>query len=750
MKKEEIKPLVTGPSWQKGDLNIFYLPSQELEVRAPRSLINQLVKLCNGQRTLTEVTDEISKSWDRTSVVDLIDSLIKNCVICDSSSLARHFWPYTENPTAFGLELSDTEILQLVSKAERRNKSGRKGEEIPIKKTNLTSIIEKRISTRTFSSEKVAFEIIAQMLWAGYGIVKESHFLLDDDTQKRKVWQGKRLLRHTVPSAGALYPIRISLILLRPTGKYSKGIYDVHFKKHDSIELLTKERTPLEIIKSFADQMIFNKAQGIIVVSGSFGLSGTKYGNRSMLYVTLEAGHVAQNIHLAAVENNIGTVEIGGFLEKPMKKALRLPESFWPLTTILFGKRETLKKTIPKEALALKTQWAYPFAEKYKVPFSMVFVQPDGEDSEEWSCGRSRDPEIAIKKAVSEAYEWKACNKIPNNLVRAPFKELAKAIDPRTIVAYHNRQYLRKNFPLKCFEKNHQYDWVKGNNVLSNKQVYILAQCVYFPYPSRNKLYTWANSSGAAAHIDKGKAIQHATLELVERDAFMIAWLNRLQLPAIAFNSLPNFIQKRIRVLRNSGFRVIVKNFTLDLAPVIFVFLQNKNLTTTICAACSSFDTLRAIDHALEEAEASAYCRLRNKETEYIKPRDVHRTFHHGSLYEQPQYFQCADFLAKSKIQMKFTDIAKKTPKNWNHFLRNIDSMGFQLLTVKLGPVQQFSNYEIPKIEKVFIPGIVPISFGFGLEPCGMERIYNLPIKLGYRASSLRFSELTKFPHPYT
>jgi len=94
----------------------------------------------------------------------------------------------------FGRELSDQAIFRLVDKANRRNLSGPAGIEIPVGLTNLSRIIEQRISIRTFTSEVISMETIALMLWAGYGIVESPHLLDESDPQRKKVWQGQRCL----------------------------------------------------------------------------------------------------------------------------------------------------------------------------------------------------------------------------------------------------------------------------------------------------------------------------------------------------------------------------------------------------------------------------------------------------------------------------------------------------------------------------------------------------------------------------
>ena len=750
MKNATKKPVLTGPYWQQGGVSIFYLPNKAVEVKAPRALINQLAKLCDGQKTLAEIIVSLSTNWNKDSTEKLLESLYSNNIICEAASISGHLWPYVSNPTMFGRELSDQTILRLVKKASCRNLSGPKGLKIPVKQTNLSRIIERRISIRTFRSEDISMEKIALMLWAGHGIVRRPHLLKEKNPQRKKVWQSLRFHRHTVPSAGALYPIRLSLILLRPTRGYRAGIYNIFFKKHGIVDLIPTKVDPTKALRSFADQTICNEAQGVIVISGSFELSGEKYGNRSVLYVSLEAGHIAQNIHLSAAENEIGTVEVGGFLEEPMGKILQLPKGFWPLTTILFGYPKTTITAKPSGGGNLDVRWAPPIADSYELPFSMAFARPKDKVTRDWSCGRAYDPSLALTKAVSEAYEWQACGKVPNNLVKASFRDLNGAIDPRTVVSYHEQQYRKKNFPLRPFDEQHQYLWTNGSNVISGETVYILADCIFFPYFPRTPRYTMANSSGTAARFDRDEAIRHATLELIERDAFVIVWLNRLRMPNISTRSLPEFIQKRIREMEKTGFRIVVKNFTLDLAPVIFVFAQNEKLTTTICAACSSFDVVSAISHAMEEVEAAAYCRLRNRTVESITPLKVQRTYHHGDLYKQPRFFQQADFLAAGSIVSRFADVTKKTSKSWEELLERFETVGFSLLTVSLIPDDQFLDFQIPRVEKVLIPGTAPMSFGYGLEPCGMERVYSLPARLGYKKTKLGYSELTKFPHPYT
>jgi ribosomal protein S12 methylthiotransferase accessory factor len=754
LNKSQYLPIIICPCRIGRLTTIFYLPEKEVLVHAPESLIIEIIQVCNGEVSLNDAMIILGKKWQLNSVQEFIEHLKLTGIICDSRSVGNHVWQFVKNPTRFIHNLSNKKILQLVRKADRRNKCGSGDFIVTTQTSPFHDLLEKRHSTRTFSRKTVTEKTVAQLLWAGYGVVRSPLPLEDDNPQQVKVWQKDRsknlLARHTVPSAGALYPIRLSLGLLYPNDNLAAGIYDVYYKTPGFVELTLVDSDPTKLLRSFADHTVCNDAQGVIVISGSFEISGEKYGNRSMLYVPLEAGHIAQNIHLSAAEQNIGTVEVGGFLEEHMRLTLGLPKNYWPLTTIIFG-HAAQDKTMCLDDSNTELQWMPSSTKSYHLPFSMVFSRSKNNSGSEWACGRSKDPFLAASKALSEGYEWNACGKIPKDLVQSSFATLDGAIDPRKIVRYHNRQYTRKKFPLKPFDENCPYLWRYGLNILTNEKTFILSDCIYFPYTSPTPRYTHANSSGAAAHPLWEGAVRNATLELVERDAFMIVWLNRLLMPNIRFSSLPQGFQSRIRALQGAGFRVVVKDLTLDLTPVIFVFAQNKSLPLTTCAGCSGFETEEVLDHALMEVESAIYCRLANNQpTKRVRVHGVYYTDEHGSLYEQHEFFRRADFLFASKSRVQFAHIGSTAPLTWQQLLDQFHKSGYSPIVVDL-----LCSDDNPKpvpltVVKVFIPGIIPMSFGYGLEPCGMDRIYNLPVHLGHQAVPMSYEKLTKFPHPYT
>jgi ribosomal protein S12 methylthiotransferase accessory factor len=53
------------------------------------------------------------------------------------------------------------------------------------------------------------------------------------------------------------------------------------------------------------------------------------------------------------------------------------------------------------------------------------------------------------------------------------------------------------------------------------------------------------------------------------------------------------------------------------------------------------------------------------------------------------------------------------------------------------------------QVVKAVIPGLVPIAFGWGLEPLGLPRLRKVPTVCGLRRTELALDQLNRFPHPF-
>lgn len=705
----------------------FSLLDKEVVLDIDQTVISDIIEKLLSNNSLREAIDILSTKWDKENILSLIEYLIDEEVIVDGKNLTNYISKLTSNPQIFQTTISKEGIKSLTEDAIKEQRKTSPVEEYSPEKSFFSEILIDRKSVRNFSSEKIDFQKVINILWAGYG-----------ETSNDKINSSR-----TVPSAGALYPIQLRLVILNNEVGLGCGIYSVNFTEEGKLGLNKIGEDIDKVRRSYIDPYTpTHNAAGVIVICGSFSRPSAKYGNRSFIYVPLEAGHVAQNILIEATRQKVDTVEIGGFIDDLLIESLNLENSYRPITSIVFGKEDQNMNNSEKLS-QIEIDWAIPMSDIFKPDFAIASVRLSPKRS--WSHGRDKSPEIALIKAMSEAKEWTSCGNVPE-LTYAKYNELSNVINPIEIISFHDSQYARDPFPFVRFDKELVYGWTKGLD-LSGKEWHILADHVYFPYFPETPYHCYANSSGCAAHPSLETAVELGTLELIERDSFMNTYLNRLSLPRIKESSLPGQIQKRIHDLKQVGFDVKVIDHSLDLAPVAFVFAQNKELGYTTVASCSSFDSEHAISHALMEVEASILHRLQTGQPNIIKPEDVIMPLDHGRLYGQRKFFTKANFLVESKTKKSFAKFGEGCAKNFEDLISRFSVNKWKLITIPLSLGKEYGESGNLNIVRVIVPGTVQMTFGANQEPGGMSRIYDISHRFG--TGKKQYQDLVRFPHPF-
>jgi thiazole/oxazole-forming peptide maturase SagD family component len=729
------RPIFTTPMTFEDDAVTFHTYKNEISTQAPVEVINQLVELCDGNHTLEEVVNELKDDWSEQSVRGLLETLREHRVVVDGRNLAESVWSAVQNPTPLPTNLDDSEINQLVEQAKIRHRSQYTEDtsaSFTADTSGVRSLLDNRRSVREFSGEPISHQKLVDILWASYGEVKTSE--VDH--------------RRTVPSGGALFPLKIGLILFESTDKLDSGVYEVLLNAPGQVAFSQVSDKLAKSRRAFVDPMQVSGAAAVIIINGSFAFASKKYGNRSLSYVTLEAGHAAQNAHLVASECDISTVEVGGFYEQTLSAVQVLPNEFTPLTSVVMGHpANSAEQSEDSEYIEFK--WSPPITDEYELPYSLALARMSDGNQQSWSSGKAVSPKLARTKALTEAREWHACGNKPEGLACKSYSELESAIDPREIMNFHDRQYEQEEFPLERFDPESPHSWVSGVDVITEEAVWIPADAVYYSSAFDGGLprYAFASTSGVAAHPDRKQALQNSVLELVERDAFMITYLAKLTQPTINPDSLPNNLRQRIRALEEVGFRVWVKDISVGLAPVVFVFAQSEKQGVTLCSACAGFDPDEALDHALMELEQSVLSVFKGWPEASINPESVQSPHDHGVLYAQADHFQKADFIAHGGKGKPLCQLGSDTNTNsWNELLEKFSAKDWKLLTVPLEIEKELGGNQGLHIIRSIVTEMVPIVFGYGKHPAGMNRIYRMARE---RGKSITYEDLPTFPHPF-
>ncbi len=180
-------------------------------------------------------------------------------------------------------------------------------------KVSLEEAISKRRSQREFQRKDLSLEQIGQLLWAAQGIT---------------VNRGSFNFR-AAPSAGALYPLELYALT-------KDGLYHYISEGH-KLENLSDKDLRGGLTDAVLGQRSVASGALDIVICAVYERVTSKYGQRGVRYVHIEAGHAAQNIHLQAVVLDLGSVPIGAFNDDAVKKCLSLPAACEPLYIISIG-----------------------------------------------------------------------------------------------------------------------------------------------------------------------------------------------------------------------------------------------------------------------------------------------------------------------------------------------------------------------------------------------------------------------------
>ncbi len=174
----------------------------------------------------------------------------------------------------------------------------------------LAEVIAARRSRRDFARRALSAEEISALLWAGQGITSPG---------------GLR----AVPSAGALHPMTLVLA-------DESGVFRYRAAGHALERLLAGDRRAA-LAAAALGQSCVAEAAADVVIGADLERLQPEYRDRSERYCLLEAGHVAQNLLLAAAALGLCAVPVGAFDDRRLHDAAALEEGSLALYLVAVG-----------------------------------------------------------------------------------------------------------------------------------------------------------------------------------------------------------------------------------------------------------------------------------------------------------------------------------------------------------------------------------------------------------------------------
>jgi SagB-type dehydrogenase family enzyme len=175
----------------------------------------------------------------------------------------------------------------------------------------LWNAIEQRRSLRTYANEPLLQSELSFLLWATQWV---RDFRSNEKTE---------VAFRNVPSAGARHPFETFLLINKVRG-VKPGIYYYQPIKHGLVLYRAGEEWAEAVFRAtFEQEMVLGSAVTFIWVAHP-QRTIWRYSQRGYRYLYLDAGHVGQNLHLAAEAIGSGACMIGAYYDEGMDEILGL------------------------------------------------------------------------------------------------------------------------------------------------------------------------------------------------------------------------------------------------------------------------------------------------------------------------------------------------------------------------------------------------------------------------------------------
>lgn len=290
--------------------------------------------------------------------------------------------------------------------------------------------------------------------------------------------------------------------------------------------------------------------------------------------------------------------------------------------------------------------------------------------------------------------------------------------------------------------------WHPVESLLTGRQFLVPLELVRYPVIKEEAGYEppdHVTSSGVAAHFSRQAAIHAACYELIERDAFLIAWLRRARPPIVILDSLPERVQNEIRPLLSAGYHVHILDLTADLAPVACVVLSRSSTFFRYSIGAASREAFEeACSKAIREALINFTCFS-------AKPRAAATVLTH--LTGPMDHLELYAGGENDDLLMKF--LGSHDQRTFSHVksfhgsvVDRIHEAGMEVLVADV--VSTWVRQTAPNIHVVraIIPGLVPIDFGRHWARTGSSRIQSIPERAGWMTE--KSVDYERFPHPFS
>jgi len=281
----------------------------------------------------------------------------------------------------------------------------------------------------------------------------------------------------------------------------------------------------------------------------------------------------------------------------------------------------------------------------------------------------------------------------------------------------------------------------------------------YFPLHPGERAAGPSISTGLACASDLPSAVLKGIWECVERDAFMIAWMNRLPVPRVDPESHPALARLYCDRLRRDGLRYLLFRTTTDLPiPAFLCLLVDDRRSPPMIAAggAAGLDPVAAAAKAMTEAvQTREWAKFlgRNAARFDFAPdfSDIRDFEDHVALYAYGAMGHAIEFLLEGEHSPAADGWESLATRDARRDLATTVGIlrGAGLRAAALDLTTPDVAATGLRVARAVVPDLQPLDADYRHRFLGGNRLFEVPVRLGYRTTPLRLDELNPDPHPF-
>jgi ribosomal protein S12 methylthiotransferase accessory factor len=371
-------------------------------------------------------------------------------------------------------------------------------------------------------------------------------------------------------------------------------------------------------------------------------------------------------------------------------------------------------------------------------------------------AGSGPDVATAARLAVIEALErYSSCVYDSRQLRWASAAELGDdAIDVDRLPRCSAAELADPRCPARPLDREAGIRWVQGVSLTGRCARWVPAVMAFLNIPPmcEAELFTLQISTGCAAHIEPAAAAVNAICEVIERDAVCLTWLQRLPLPRIEPED-PGGWRTRLRdepdpADRAAGTHLFDATTDLGVPTVYGVEMAPEGLCGTTVMCATDLDPRRAVTKALREGAAGRVA-VRAAPPVNSSVEDFQAVWEGAAYMARAEHRGAFGFLLGSSRRVALSDLVPlntATPEgDLAVLVDRLADRGFDVVLLDL-TTDEAARAGLWVLRAV-VPGLLPLSFNYRARFLGHPRLYEAPLRMGYRSRTEQ--ELNPWPQPF-